>query len=100
MAHTVTPRRVTILGKNADGTAAIKTIVAPSEKKKGTKGLSLIEKIVRTGAEVGTTAGNSYLARHEKSNAKKKDGWVKDAPINVIKAGMKGIKKVKISKFL
>ena len=101
MAHTVTPKRVTVLGKNADGTPAVKTVLAPPEpRKKGTKGLSLIEKVVRTTAEVGTAAGNTYLERHEKSNAKEKDGWVKDAPVNVIKAGLKGIKKVKISRFL
>jgi hypothetical protein len=40
------------------------------------------------------------LARHKKSNEEKKDGWVKDAPVNVVRAGLKGMKKVKISRFL
>jgi len=49
---------------------------------------------------VGTAAGESYLARHNKSNETEKDGWIKDAPVNVVRAGLKGMKKVKISRFI
>jgi len=100
MAHAAKPIRVTILERNADGTLSVQSTATSSQKKKSTKGLGLIEKIVRTGAEVGTTAAGSYLARHNKSNDEEKDGWIKDAPVNVVRASLKGIKKVKVSRFL
>jgi len=101
MAQAATPKRITILDRSADGTLSVKSsTAAATPKKKSTKGLGLIEKIVRTGAEVGTAAGESYLARHNRSNATEKDGWIKDAPVNVIRAGLKGMKKVKISRFI
>jgi len=101
MANAAKAKRVTILDRNADGILSVKsTTVAATPKKKATKGLSLIEKIVRTGAEVGTAAGESYLARHNKYNETEKDGWIKDAPVNVVRAGLKGMKKVKISRFI
>jgi hypothetical protein len=91
------PKRVTILSRNADGTLSVKgEAVAERSKKKGTKGLNLVERIVRTGASVGATAANSYLARHKNSNEKKKDGWLKDAPVNMVRSGLKGAKKIKV----
>jgi hypothetical protein len=100
MAHTAKPVRVTILERNVDGTLSVKSSTPSSQKKKSTKGLGLIEKIVRTGAEAGTVAAGSYLARHKKSNEEEKDGWIKDAPVNVVRSGLKGLKKVKVSRFL
>jgi len=100
MAHAAKPVRVTILDRSADGTLSVKSTTKSSQKKKSTKGLGLIEKIVRTGAEAGTAAAGSYLARHKKSNEEEKDGWVKEAPVNVVRASLKGIKKVKVSRFL
>ena len=99
MAHEA--KRVTILDRSADGTLSVKAATAAAKPKKKTiKGLGLIEKIVRTGTEVGTATGESYLARHRKSNGNKKSGWIKDAPANVVRAGFKGIKKIKISRFV
>ena len=100
MAHAAKPVRVTVLDRSADGTLFVKSTTPSETKKKSTKGLGLIEKIVRTGTEVGSTAAESYLARHKKSNEEEKDGWIKDAPANVVRASLKGIKKVKVSRFL
>lgn len=97
------PKRVTVLSRGEDGTLSVKAEVVTDDKKrkkKGTKGFGLIEKITRTGADVGVAAGDSYLARHKKSNRKKKDGWVKDAPVNVVRSGLKGMKKFKLTKFI
>lgn len=95
---TISVKRVTILGRNPDGTFSVKAERVPEQgkKRKGTTGLGLVEKLVRTGVNMGATAGNSYLSRHKKSNLKKKDGWIKDGPVNVIRAGLKGVKQVKI----
>jgi hypothetical protein len=99
----ISAKRVTVLGKNPDGTFSVTSesvVESGTKKKKGTKGLGLVEKIVRTGVDVSTTSGSAYLSRHKKSNQKKKDGWLKDAPVNVIRAGLKGVKQVKIGSFL
>lgn len=103
MANTTKPpKRVTVLTRDASGALTVKAETTPGgkKKKKGTKGFSLVEKIVRTGVDVGTAAGSSYLGRHKKSNRQKKDGWIKDAPVNVARSGLKGMKKVKIGNFI
>ena len=103
MGNMKAPKRVTVLSRSADGTLSVKSEIAPKgarKKKKGTKAFGLVERIVRTGADVGVAAGESYLARHKKSNRKKQDGWIKDAPVNVVRSGMKGLKKVKLTNFL
>ena len=100
---TTSAKRVTVLGRNPDGTFSVKSERVPEQgkkRKKGTKGLGMVEKVVRTGVDMGTTTGNSYLSRHKRSNQKKKDGWIKDGPVNVIRAGLKGVKQVKIGSFL
>jgi hypothetical protein len=93
MADVKSPKSVTVLTRDADGGLSVKseTTSAAKKKKKGTKGFGLVERIVRTGVNVGTAAGNSYLGRHKKSNEKKKDGWLKDAPVNVVRSA-KGMK--------
>jgi hypothetical protein len=103
MAAVKPPKRVTVLTRDANGALSVKgetTSVPRKKKKKGTKGFGLVEKIVRTGVQVGASAGDSYLGRHKRSNEKKKDGWIKDAPVNVVRSGLKGIKKIKIRKFI
>lgn len=102
MADVKPPKRVTVLTRDASGALSVKaeTTSGTRKKKKGTKGLGLVEKIVRTGADVGAAASNSYLGRHKKSNRKKKDGWIKDAPVNVVRSGLKGMKKIKVRNFI
>lgn len=102
MADVKPPKRVTVMTRDANGNLSVKaeTTSGEQKKKKGTKGLGLVEKIVRTGVDVGTATGNSYLGRHKKSNEKKKDGWIKDAPVNVVRSGLKGMKKIKIRNFI
>ncbi len=101
MAKSGTVRRITVLKHGADGQVSAHEIYKSGKKKrKGTKALSLAEKLVRTAAKVNATVGNDYLARHEKSRRKKKDGWLMDAPRNAMRSGLKGMKKVKITKFI
>ena len=102
MANLKPPKRVTILTRSADGTLSVKAETTPGagNKKKGTKGLALVEKILRTGVDVSTAAGDSYLERHKRSNEKNKDGWLENAPANVVRSGLKGMKKAKIRKLI
>lgn len=54
------------------------------------------EKMARRWAEAYRATADSYLARHNRSNAKKKDGWIRDYQYNVSKAANRGKKRLKL----
>lgn len=94
------PRRITILKPGPDGSFTAHEVQRDvTRKRKATKSLSMVEKIVRTVADVNAVAANTYLERHNKSSHKKRDGWMMDAPVNVVRSGLKGVKRVKLAKF-
>jgi hypothetical protein len=65
-------------------------------KKKGTRGFKMIERTTRRIMEAQRSAADSYLSRHNKSNAKRRDGWIRDLPVNVVRAGEKARKTLKL----
>ncbi|NER04431.1 MAG: hypothetical protein F6K17_18360, partial [Okeania sp. SIO3C4] len=72
----------------------LRTIQGKSPKKKKTKKkqsstLSPIEKTVFSLAKMTDKATTAYRDAHEKSNNKKKNGWIKDFPKNSTKAASK-----------
>jgi hypothetical protein len=62
--------------------------------KKELKGLGPIQKILRRTAKSERNFIDTYLERHDKSRKKKRSGWLRDMPINVIKAQRKAVKKL------
>src|SRR5712692_4252074 len=101
MAKSGAVRRITVLTHGSDGQFSAHEIYkSDAKKRKGTKALSLTERLVRTAADVNATIGEDYLARHKRSRGKKKDGWLMDAPGNAIRSGLKGMRRVKITKFI
>ena len=56
------------------------------KKKKQASALKPLEKSVRSLAKNLDKATTEYFDRHDKSNAKKKNGWIRDYPKNVSKA--------------
>jgi hypothetical protein len=46
------------------------------------------------------TTTSDYLRRHKKSNRKHRDGWLRDAATNIVRANSKGAKKLRVSQFL
>ena len=66
--------------------------------KKGSKMLKPVTRLVRRAAEAQEAAATTYLARHQKSNAKRRDGWLSDLPINVVKSARKGQKALKVQR--
>lgn len=90
-------KRITILRKDA-GTGkltAVKEYRKGGRRKKRSRGLRLIEKVVRRLSNAQNTMSDIYGARHERSNRKKRDGWLKDLIPNVVKAQRKGFKKLR-----
>ena len=70
------------------------------KKKKQTKGLKPIERLVRTVVDANDAYIGTYAARHRRSNRKRKDGWLKDVAANVSKAGNKSRKELEVSRIL
>lgn len=87
-------RRIYVL--EDDGTVRIHK--NKKKKKKQSKALKPLGKRSRRAANALRVAANHYLDRHDRSNQKKKDGWIRDLGKNEMKAARKGIKKVKIFK--
>jgi hypothetical protein len=94
-------RRITILQRASSGEIRPVTIYeGEPAKKKGTQPARFFEKITRRIADAQAKSAQSYLSRHEKSNAKKRDGWVQDLGVNVFRASQKGAKALKLNRLL
>lgn len=86
-------KRITVLKKDASGKLAANVVYKKGRRrKKRSKGLRMIEKIVRRVSRAQTAMAGVYNSRHERSNRKKRDGWLKDLIPNVVKAQRRGLK--------
>jgi Family of unknown function (DUF6312) len=95
-------RRVTVLQKDA-ATGAVSPVVVfrkGRKTKKQTAYVKPFEKFGRSMVKASDTATGEYLRRHKKSNKKHRDGWIRDAATNLVRANAKGAKKLKVSQFL
>jgi hypothetical protein len=94
-------RRVTILVRDESGHVTPTVVYeGKSRRKKQTKKLKPVESAVRRGAEAAAATANSYLSRHENSNAKERDGWLVNMQGNVFKAMRKGSKRMKMNRVI
>jgi len=94
-------RRVTVLQHDAAGVVTPVTLFKRGrKKKKGTRLLRPAEATVRMLTEVADTATGTYLRRHKKSNRKRRDGWVRDTPANLVDAGRKALKEIRPARIL
>lgn len=86
-------RRVVKLDRDGTG-ALVPTVLYRSEtrKKKGSRSMRPLEKVVRRLADAQARASNLYVSRHMRANQKRKDGWLKDLVPNVTRAEQKGRK--------
>ena len=80
----------------ATGTLRLKA-GAKKKRRKQSKSLKLFEKIARRGARAQQRTFGEYLYRHDRSNRKKKDGWLKDISKNLMSSSKKGRKRFKLS---
>lgn len=94
-------KRVTVLQPDASGVVApIVLFQRDRKKKKQTSYLKPFEEFNRSLVKVSDTTTSDYLRRHKKSNRKHRDGWLRDAATNVVRANSKGAKKLRVSQFL
>lgn len=68
------------------------------KRKKLSKGSRFLEKLMRHGARAQRKTTDNYLYRHNRSNRKKKDGWLRDLSNNLSRSSNKGRKSFKLSK--
>src|SRR6185437_9643507 len=88
-------RRITVFDR--DVTGSLRPVVLfdrRRKKKKQTKGLKPIERLVRSVVDANDAFGSTYAQRHRRSNRKRRDGWLKDMAANISKAGNKGRKEL------
>ncbi len=94
-------RKITTFDR--DSTGSLRPVVVfdrRRKKKKQTKGLRPIERMVRTVVDANDAFGSTYARRHRQSNRKRRDGWLRDMAVNVAKAGNKGRKELDFSRIL
>lgn len=96
-----TIKSVTVLSRDAEGQTA-PTLLYEREKKKKrqTKSLEPVETMVRRAADGMAQCAQSYAARHRQSNGKRRDGWFRDLNSNVMRAGRRGAKGAKLSRWM
>lgn len=86
--------KVVVIEEGRDGEpVAVVVYKRKGKKKKGTPGLRTIEKNVQRAIDAQRTFTDAYEAGHERSN-EKRDGWLRDLPKNLNKAGRKAAKKL------
>lgn len=85
-------RRITILRKGADGTRTAMPVydegqaVLDTPRKKQTGVYKMMEKRTRKGGQKAIRLIDTYLALHEQSNHRRKNGWARDMRKNASKA--------------
>jgi len=90
-------RSVIVLRPDPSGQMISTTLHEPEKKKaKGSKRMRAMERPVVNTAKGLREFANAYLDRHDRSNEKKKNGWVRDLGYNLYKADMKGMKKLRV----
>jgi len=95
-------RRVVRLTPHAAGTVASEVLFERprSGPKRGSRILRPFEKMVHRWAKAERARTTKYLERHERSNAKRKDGWVRDLNVNVLRAAKSGAKPLRWSRWI
>ena len=100
MRVTKSVRRIVALRRDEHGHTLPVILYEKRGKNRGERRTSRLfrpaEKMTRRWAEGYRAAADSYLARHNRSNGKKKDGWMRDYAYNVMKATNRGRKRLKL----
>ena len=94
-------RRVTVLKSDGrDGIQAVTIFKQRRKRKKGTAAFRPLERLARTLAKATDASAGTYLRRYKKSNRKRRDGWIRDMPINSMRASRKALKELSPGRLL
>jgi hypothetical protein len=88
-------RKVIQLQKDEAGnTVAVVLYRKRERKRKVSPALQPLDKVVRRIASSQVAFANTYIDRHNRSNEKRRDGWLTDVVGNVADAGRNSAKKL------
>jgi len=87
--------RISKIERAADGTVTSRSLAEP-KRKRVSKRYRKADKTLRRLARAQQVAADEFLARHERSNRKKKNGGIKKFARNAAKAARKGGKKLRV----
>ncbi|SMF97323.1 hypothetical protein SAMN02949497_0539 [Methylomagnum ishizawai] len=79
-------KSVTFLTAQPDGTYQTERLTETGPRKKQAKALRPLERVVRKLVKSELAAAKVYLERHDRSNQRKSNGWLKDLGKNLGKA--------------
>jgi hypothetical protein len=85
-----------ILKTGADGLTTSTVIFRRERTRRVSKRWKSVDKLIRRLSQAQQATANEFAARHERSNAKKKNGGMRDLVKNLSKSSRKGRKKLKI----
>jgi hypothetical protein len=84
-------KRITAVRRKADGNEAVVVYNDKGTRSRKVSGWARpIERIAHRMLKSEAIAGDEALRLHEKSNTRRRDGWLHDLSINLIKAQRKG----------
>ena len=81
MTTSIMPRslkRIVVLEERGDAVTPVILYEGPTLRKRSSPALRPIERAVRKMYRAQAAFANSYIERHERSNLREKDGWLKD----------------------
>jgi hypothetical protein len=94
-------RRVTVIEKDTSGaTTATVVFQGRNRKRKQTRTFRPLEQMVRRIADAQAEGADTYVRRHNRSNRKKRDGWIRDVTLNLARSSRKGAKRLKVNRWL
>jgi hypothetical protein len=73
-------------GDEGEGREARIVYKRKGAKKRGSPGLRKLDKLVRRVANANETFAGKYLSRHDRSNKRRKNGWLRDIVSNTARA--------------
>lgn len=85
-------KSITFLKAKGDGRYDAERLTEAGRRKKQSRALKPLERLVRKLVRSELAAGKTYIERHEVSNRRKSNGWAKDMGKNLKKA-MRAAKK-------
>ena len=82
-----------IIELNADGAQRVYGR-KKKKKRKVSKWMKPMERASRRSLEANQRFFDTLLSRQNRSNRKRRDGWIRDMPLNMARAQRKGLKKL------
>lgn len=88
-------KRIVVLRRAPGASQPQAQVVYQRRKRSGkrrsqSESLRWLENFTHEAARATSTGANTYLRRHERSNRKKRDGWIRDLPDNLWVAASEG----------